>query len=98
MNTYRTSTGQKISKSEIDRKTREAKRAKIEQMYERYGYIFCEECRVNEKAGIPLDCSHDISVDQCQKEGKAELAYDINNITIRCRNCHQKHDKTYINQ
>ncbi len=27
-----------------------------------------------------------------RNEGKAELAYDVNNITIRCRECHRKHD------
>lgn len=87
-----TSSGKYVSKSVIDRRIREAKERKINQMLEKFGYIFCEECHRNETAGIPLDCSHDVPVSECQKRGQAELAWDVNNITIRCRECHQNHD------
>ncbi len=92
-NTYGTSTGERLKKSVIDQKIRKAKELKLEAMRDEYGYIFCEDCGRNANAGLPLDCSHDISVAKCQNEGKSELAYDINNITIRCRECHKKHDK-----
>lgn len=93
MNTYKTSTCERLSKSVIDARVRKAKKEKIQLMICSYGYVFCEEC--GRSGGMPLDCSHDVSVDQCQKQGKSELAYDVNNITIRCRKCHEKHDKLY---
>lgn len=92
MNSYMTSSGEYVLKSVIDRRIRAAKEKKIAQMIEKYGYLFCEECHRNEAAGIPLDCSHDIPVSECQKRGQSELAWDVNNITIRCWECHHKHD------
>lgn len=93
MNHYKTSSGERIAKSVIDSRVRKAKKEKIDCQLEEFGYNFCEECRIS--SGTYLDCSHDISVDKCQKEGKTELAYDVDNITIRCRKCHRKHDNTY---
>jgi len=60
---------------------------------ETFGYNFCEEKDCHKSQGVYLDCSHDISVDECQKSGRTELAWDVNNITIRCRDCHNKHDR-----
>lgn len=91
MNHYKTSTGERISKATIDRRVREAKARVLEQQKEQYGYNFCEDCFKN-GSNTRLDCSHDISVDECQKTGRAELAWDIYNITVRCRDCHQKKD------
>lgn len=98
MNSYMTSSGEYVPKSVIDRRIREAKEKKIAEMKETYGYLFCEECGLNATTGIPLDCSHDIPVSECQNSGKAELAWDVDNITIRCRKCHHKHDHTSIFQ
>lgn len=98
MNKYKTSSGEYVSKSIIDRRIREAKEKKIAEMIEKFGYLFCEECKRNTNTGIPLDCSHDIPVSECQNSGKAELAWDVDNITIRCRKCHHKHDHTSIFQ
>lgn len=92
MNRYKTSSGEYVTKSVIDRRIREAKQQKIAETIEKFGYLFCEECGINASTGIPLDCSHDIPVSKCQSSGKAELAWDVNNITIRCRECHHKHD------
>jgi len=91
MNHYFTSTGERVSKSTIDRRIREAKQRKINQMIEDYGYIFCEDCHQNDC--VPVDCSHNISVDECQKTRRTELAWDISNIIMRCRICHKKYDK-----
>ena len=93
MGSYKTSDGERLDKSTIDYRVREAKKKKVDNQQEEHGYNFCEECLIS--SGVYLDCSHDISVDKCQKEGKTELAYDVDNITIRCRNCHRKHDNTY---
>lgn len=94
MNYYKTSTGERVAKSTIDYRVREAKKKKIALMLDQYGYIFCEDCDVNASSGVFIDCSHEVSVDECQKTGRSELAWDINNnIKMRCRNCHEKHDK-----
>ncbi len=93
MGSYKTSSGERLDKKIIDRRVTQAKRKKVDSQCGEYGYNFCEVCGVS--SGTYLDCSHDISVDKCQKEGKTELAYDVDNITIRCRSCHRKHDNTY---
>lgn len=86
------SNGERVLKTVIDSRVREAKAEKIQQMLDEHGYVFCEDCERNDCK--PVDCSHDVSVDQCQKQGKSELAWDVNNITMRGRPCHRKHDKT----
>lgn len=91
-NTYSCSDGTRVTKTEIDRKVHTAKDRKIEAMRDEYGYVFCEDCERNDCK--PIDCSHDLSVNECQKQGKTELAWDVDNITMRGRKCHQKHDGT----
>lgn len=95
MNHYTDSKGNKVSKSTIDRLVRQCKERKLEQMQDEHGYIFCEECGTSNSR---LDCSHTISVDQCQKNSSInlELAWDVKNIRILCRTCHQEQDKLYI--
>lgn len=94
MGTFSTSTGERLKKSVIDRKIREAKKAVLEQQLLEYGYNFCVDCKAS--SGVRIDCSHDISVDECQKSGRAELAFDMNNIKPRCRECHAKKDNNAI--
>lgn len=90
MNYYKTSTGRRISKQYIDSKVRQAKEQKLEEQFEIYGYNFCTECFRNDC--IPIDCSHDISVDECQKTARAELAWDLENLTILGRRHHKIKD------
>lgn len=97
MNHYKTSNGERVSKAKIDQMVRLAKSRRLEMQEIVYGYNFCEDCKRN-ATGTRLDCSHEISVDECQKSGRSELAWDIDNIRIRCRECHQKHDKNYISK
>ena len=99
MNTYMTSSGERLKKSVIDARVRKAKQRKLDAMREEFGYVFCEHetdsgiCGKNENCGEPLDCSHEKSVDWCQKNGCSELAYDeLKNIKIRCRTHHKEHD------
>lgn len=94
MNHFTTSTGERVSKATIDRRVRQAKQQKLEQQREEHGYNFCEDC--GRSGGTYLDCSHEISVDECQKTGRAELAWDVDYIKIRCRRCHQIKDKLNI--
>jgi len=101
MNYYHTPSGERISKSEINKRISETKRLKLEQQKNENGFNFCEECSKNNfefnewddlEYGI-LDCSHKISVDECQKNGLSELAWNLNNIRILCRYHHRIHDK-----
>lgn len=94
MNYYKCSNGDRVSKSEIDRKTRQAKIFKLDQQINQIGYNVCQDCFKNDCK--PLDCAHLISVDEAQKTGRSELAWDINNIMILGRNCHRKYDKNCI--
>nr|WP_299067125.1 hypothetical protein [uncultured Allomuricauda sp.] len=98
MPSYKMSNGERIDKSIIDQRVRKAKEKKIQIVLDEHGYIFCEEvgCGKNTNCGEPIDCSHDISVDDCQKMGCTELAWEISNITMRCRTCHRIHDKTSL--
>ena len=91
MNTYQCTNGDRVTKAVIDRNVRKAKELKIAQFTMLNGYAVCEDCKRNDCT--PIDCSHDISVDQCQKIGQSEKAWSIDNITLRGRKCHRKHDK-----
>ncbi len=91
MNSYSCSDGSRLKQSVIDSLIRKAKANKIREQFEEYGYNFCEECKIS--SGVYLDCSHNISVKKCKENGETEKAFDVNNITIRCRKCHQIHDK-----
>lgn len=96
VNSYRDSQGNIWTSDQIERKVRQAKKEKHEQIIDEYGYPFCEEvgCGKNANAGEPIDCSHDISVDKCKNTSQypLELAWDVNNITLRCRTHHRAHD------
>ena len=91
MNTYSKSNGERVPQKEVDRLTREAKRQKLQSQKDEHGYNFCEECGINEIHAI-LDCSHDISVKKAKESGRSELCWDVNNITILCREHHQIKD------
>ena len=90
MNHFYTSDDERISKSKIDKLVSRTKKMLIDEQFYEYGYNFCEECEVS--SGVYLDCSHTISVDEAQKTRRSELAWDVNNLRVLCRNCHLKHD------
>ena len=94
MTKYRCSDGSKIEKSVLDRKVREAKQEVLKVQCDLHGFNFCEECK--RSGGTYLDCSHIEGVDSCQKNGRAEKAFDVSNIRILCRECHSKFDKLNI--
>ena len=96
MNHFRCSDGQKVTKATIDRRIREAKAKKLQEQFDEFGYNFCEDCEKNSNCGEPLDCSHEISVNDCQNNGCAEEAWSLINIKIRCRTCHKKKDTNLI--
>lgn len=90
MNTYQLSNGTRLSKSIIDSRVRAAKQELIDNYILEFGYVFCSKCK--RASGVSLDCAHKISVDECQKQGRSELAYDVDNIEVLCRDCHKKRD------
>ena len=90
MNHYYTSNEERIAKSVIDAKVRKAKSNALSEQFWEFGYNFCVDCL--RSTGVYLDCSHTISVDEAQKTRRAELAYDKDNIKVRCRTCHIEHD------
>lgn len=91
MNSYKTSNGERIKQSVIESLVRKAKAEKVRQQVDEHGYNFCEEC--NRSSGTYLDCSHTESVKSCKENGRTEKAFDVNNLRILCRRCHQIHDK-----
>lgn len=71
MNTYRCSSGERVTQSQIDSRVRKAKAKALELQHNEHSYNFCEECGRNGN-GTRLDCSHDYSVGQSKKDGKTE--------------------------
>lgn len=91
MNTYRCSNGERVTQSVIDIRIRKAKAKKLQIFLEQHGYYFCEDCERSDCK--PIDCSHEISVSEAKNTGKTELCWDVNNMKMRGRPCHQKYDK-----
>ena len=90
MNHYKTSTGESVSQSTIDYRITEAKRDFLENHLHEHGYYFCEEC--GKSSGVILDCSHDISVKKAKENRMTEQCWNIKNLTLLCRECHQEKD------
>ena len=91
MNYYKTSIGEKFTTAEIKTKMRVAKAKALEKQFEEFDYNFCEQCGRN-ASGTRLDCSHDISVKKAKENRQTEQCWNVGNITILCRECHQKKD------
>lgn len=96
MSKYKMSDGLYVEKSVIDRRVRKAKEQKLAMHLEEHGYFFCTTCNNNEDK--PIDVAHVISVDECQKTGKSELAWNLTNMIVEGRECHKKRDKLFISK
>ncbi len=90
MPTYSTSTGERLTRHQIEEKIRAAKKAVLQSQLDEHGYNFCTTCKRNDDR--PVDCAHIISVKECLESGRTELAWDTNNIIPEGRKCHQKRD------
>ncbi len=95
-NTYKESSGARLTRGNIERKIKQSKAKKIDSQLLEHGYNFCEECGRNASSGEYLDCAHTIPVKECLESSRAELAYNVDNIRMLCRPCHRKQDKTFI--
>jgi len=94
MGSYKCSDGTRVSQGQIDRNIKKAKARKLQNFLDVHGYFFCEDCKKNDCK--PIDCSHDESVGQLKKEGRTELSWSIDNITLRGRECHARLDKNDV--
>jgi 5-methylcytosine-specific restriction endonuclease McrA len=94
MPSYNCSDGTRVDKKVINRKVRESKALLLQLQKDKYGYNFCEKCKRNDC--LPLDCAHIISVSDCQKQGRSEVAWSVTNMQVLCRKCHQEFDKLNI--
>ena len=91
MNTYKTSTGEKFTQSQIERRITEAKGKALQKQMDNHDYNFCEQCGKN-ASGTRLDVSHDISVKKAKESGQSEQCWNVANLTILCRQCHKIKD------
>tara|TARA_X000001382_G_scaffold25412_3_gene15986 strand:+ start:975 stop:1463 length:489 start_codon:yes stop_codon:yes gene_type:complete len=91
-NSYFSSDGTRYSRSEVDKKIKNAKKEIIQEQLDEFGYNFCVDCKINANAGVSIDCSHTKSVSDCINDGVLELAWYKPNIKPRCRDCHNKID------
>ena len=90
MNTYKTSTGERLKQSVIDSLIRKAKAAKLQEQHDEHGYNHCEDCGIS--SGTYLDVSHRISVKEAKETGRTELCFDVKNLDILCRKHHKDRD------
>jgi hypothetical protein len=98
---YHTSNGETLTRAELDRRIKWAKRKLIEEQKDYYGYNFCERSIMHnvEKNDLEysiLDCSHIISVKEATESGRSELCYALSNIQIICRKCHKQFDNNQL--
>ena len=91
MNTYECSDGSRLKQSVIERLITKAKAQKVREQFDEHGYNFCEDCK--RSSGTYIDCSHNVSVKKAKETSRTELCFDVNNITMLCRKCHQIKDK-----
>jgi hypothetical protein len=90
MKYYRTSDGERVSKTTLEYRMRVAKQQKLEQQFDRHGFNFCQKCERNDCR--PIDISHNISVKEAKETGRAELCWALTNMEILGRDCHKKKD------
>lgn len=91
MNHYFTSTGERLTKAEVNRRVSEAKRdlfACLAGDYNLYCNAGIEPDRSDWRT-THIDASHTISVKRCQELRKTELAWDWANIEPMSRYAHQ---------
>lgn len=83
MGTFETSYGERLLKVNIDGNIRVAK---SEFVSENLDSQYCWACG---RTDVRLDISHIVSVNRCQNDGMADVAWDKKNFQFECRNkCH----------
>ena len=89
--TYKDSKGNRYTTVQINKKSDEAAKLKLQLQFDEYRYNFCEHCKRNDCR--PIDVSHTISRKEAKENGNVEILWDLNNLEILGRKCHQIKDK-----
>lgn len=89
--TYSDSNGNRYTTSQIETRITKACKIVIELQFIEEGYNFCQKC--GQSSGTYLDVSHTISRKKAKENGNVELLWDLGNLEILCRKCHQIKDK-----
>lgn len=90
-NTYSDSNGKRYTTEEINNRSATTAKLLLKQQVNEYGYNFCISCGRNDCK--PIDVSHTVSRKKAKEDGCVELIWDINNLEILGRRCHQIKDK-----
>lgn len=83
---FKTSEGERLTKTFIDGQIRKAKKEFTNQR-DSDGIMYCEACG---DPGKRLSVSHIVSVNDCQNDGMAEYAFDVDNMQRECLDCHSE--------
>ena len=95
MGIYFDTDGNAYTQAQVERRIRKAKEQAIEIFIDEHDREpFCQECGRNDC--VPVDMSHTVSVQDCKNRRQVELAWDVENIVPRGRNCHQRHDGLHL--
>lgn len=89
--TYRDSFGNRMTTDSIERKISEAGKLKLDLQFIEHGYNFCTKCKRNDDK--PIDVSHTISRKKAKEDAVIEVLWDLDNLEILGRKCHQIKDK-----
>lgn len=89
---FKTSSGERLSKTTIDSRIRAAKKEFTDEAIEE-GKAFCWSCGHTKER---LSCSHIISVNNCQNDSRCEVAYLKDNLQLECLSCHSETERGLI--
>lgn len=89
---FKTSAGDQVKKTTIDTRIRACKKEFTDQAIEE-GKQYCWACGSTRRR---LSCSHIISVNKCQNDGRAEVAYLSDNLQLECLECHAETERGMI--
>jgi site-specific DNA-methyltransferase (adenine-specific) len=84
MGSFKTEAGERVTKTFIDHKVRETKAVFVSDAIDE-GRNYCWSCG---RTDTRLSCSHIISVNDCQNDGRADKAWDYDNLQLECLECH----------
>ena len=89
--TYSDSEGNRYTTAQIDRKSDKAAKLLLEIQFINEGFNFCECCKRNDCK--PIDVSHTISRKEAKEKGIVEQIWNLDNLEILGRRCHNIKDK-----
>ena len=85
---FKTSEGERVTKTFIDGQIRKTKKQFVDDAKDE-GKEYCWACGTTNDR---LTCSHIISVNDCQNDGRTEIAYLYDNLQLECisNGCHME--------